>query len=507
MAIAPIPFAPMQESGNDVLGGASPLSMNVVLDGKGSVRRRPGIADFEPSGEAISGLATDGKIVAMHVDNAGILYVAQEVAGFPAVRSLYRYDTNLDRSLGVTFTVLGNRTLHGTRTPVFAETEAMVVIAGGEELQKVQFAATPLELALLGGTPPNASHVIANSSRVLCNDVDNEGHIRYSSTADGSAVSGHETWSGVGTGFFSADARPDPIVALWENTDEVFAFGKSNLQIFVPDPTTFYTPIATREVGLSAADSVIKIEQRFAWLDHRRRFVVSDGREFQFLETDAIKATVDAMAVVSDCFGYRVTLGPVDALVWTFPSARVTLCYQIGGGWSQWGSWDTGTNNWKQFLPTCHAYNGVTQEHYVGGENGVIGVLSFDTQTDRPSPDADPVTAAQNAATTVPAFVETGALNRGTNKRKWARSITLGIRRGHATAGENPLGHLQYRDDDGPWSSKIPIRLGKPGDTNPVIRPVTGMGVYRYRQWRLWFDGTEPFILVKAEEEYDVLEV
>lgn len=488
----------MQESGNDVLGGASPLSMNVVLDGKGSVRRRPGIADFEPAGEAISGLATDGKIVSMYVDNAGILYVAQEVAGFPAVRSLYRYDTNLDRSLGVTFTVLGNRTLHGASTPVFAETEAMVVVAGGEEPQKVQFASSPLQLELLGGSPPKASHIIANASRLLCNDLSNRSHIRYSGLAAGSAVAGHETWSA--TGFVSAEARPDPVVALHENTDEVFAFGTTNLQIFAPDPTTFYTPLATREVGLLAPDSVIKVEQRFAWLDHRRRFVVSDGREFQFLETDAIKATVDAMTVVTDCFGYRVTLGPIDMLVWTFPTARVTLCYQVGGGWSQWGSWDTGTNNWAQFMPTCHAYNGVTQEHYVGGENGVVGILSFDTQTDRSSPDSD-------TPKTVPAFVETGALNRGTNKRKWARSISLGIRRGHSTAGDNPLCHLQYRDDSGPWSVKIPIRLGNPGDMNPVIRPVTGFGVYRYRQWRLWFDGTEPFILVKAEEEYDVLEV
>lgn len=496
----------MQESGNDVLGGASPLSMNVVIDGKGSVIRRPGIADFEPAGEVLDGLATTGKILAMHVDGNGIMYVVQEAAGFPSVRSVYRFDKVATRSVdGVSFNVIGNRTLRGALRPVIAETEAMIVLAGGDVLQKVEFATSPSALELLGGSPPKASHVIAHASRLVCNDLDNRSHIRYSGTAAGSSVTGHETWGA--TGFVSAEARPDPVEALWENTDEVFAHGKTNLQVFSPDPVTTYAPIATREYGLLAPYSVIKMEQRFAWLDGLRRFVMSDGREAQFLSTEAIKGTLDAMPTVSDCFGYRVTIGPIDALIWTFPTAQVTLCYQVGGGWSQWGTWNTGANNWSQFMATCHTYNAATQEHYVGGDNGVIGVLTFDSSTDRATPDLDPTTSTANAATTVPAYVETGAVNRGTNKRKWSKSVTLGIRRGHSSAGDNPVGHLQYRDDDGPWSGKIPVRLGNAGDTNPVIRPVTGMGVYRYRQWRLWFDSSEPFTLVRAEEEFDVLEV
>ena len=495
----------MQESGNDVLGGASPLSMNVVLDGKGTVRRRPGIADIELSGATISGLATDAPLREMFVDNRGIMHAVQSTAGFPGVGKVFRYNTNADKDLyGVNFVDFGV-TLQGTERPVFAQTEAMVVIAAGNIPFKIVFADAAERLKMLDGSPPKATHVLANASRLLLNDLDNKSHVRYSGLAAGTATAGHETWTA--TDFVSAEARPDPVVALHENTDEVFAFGTTNLQVFAPDPLTTYVPIATRELGLVAPYSVIKVEQRFAWLDHRRRFVVSDGREYEFIDTDAIKGTIDAMSKVSDCFGYRVVLGPVDLLIWTFPTEQVTFCYQVGGGWSQWGTWDTKRNNWGQFLATCHAFNPVSQENYVGGSNGVIGILTFDSATDRATPDVDPDDSTSNPPTNITAFVETGALNRGTNKRKWARSISLGIRRGDSSAGDNPLGHLQYRDDNGPWSDKIPIRLGNPGDTNPVIRPVTGMGVYRYRQWRLWFDGTEPFTLVNAEEEFDVLEV
>ena len=480
--------------------------MNVVIDGKGSIIRRPGIADFEPADATIGGLANDSKVLAMHVDGNGVMYVAQQIGDFTGVRSLFRFDKVATRAVsGVTFQTIGDRTLLGSLRPVFAETEAMIAVAGGNTPQKVEFASIPPTLEVLGGSPPKASHIIAHASRLVCNDLDNRSHIRFSGTAAGTAVAGHETWSA--TGFVSAEARPDPVVALWENTDEVFAYGKTNLQVFSPDALSTYAPVGTREYGLIAPYSIIKVEQKFAWLDGLRRFVISDGREAQFLSTESVKGTLDDMSTVDDCFGYRVTMGPIDVLVWTFPTAKVTLCFQVGGGWSQWGTWDSASNSWGQFLPTCHTYNAETQEHYVGGANGTIGVLTFSSQTDRADPDVDPTTSVANSPTTIPAFVETGAVHRGTNKRKWSKSVTLGIRRGDSTAGENPIGHIQYRDDNGPWSGKIPIRLGGPGDTNPVVRPVTGMGVYRYRQWRLWFDGSEPFTLVRAEEEFEVLEV
>ncbi len=46
MAQEPIEFGNRQESGWEQLGAASPVSMNVVLDGTGTVHRRPAIQNF-----------------------------------------------------------------------------------------------------------------------------------------------------------------------------------------------------------------------------------------------------------------------------------------------------------------------------------------------------------------------------------------------------------------------------------------------------------------------------
>ena len=489
----PIPFIPNQESGSDVLGGASPFAMNVVMDGRGTVRRRPGIKDFEVEGDAIAGLG-DGSINTIYVDNDGIIYVAQNTSG--DIHNIYTYDTTQLRSAGVTFGLSGDMRVDGK--VVFAETEAIVVLAGGKAPKKIPLS-IPRTLSNLGGSPPEMSHVVANASRLVSNDAAAPNRIRFSGLAAGSSTTGHETWDA--TGFVSADARPDPIVAIQENTDEVFAFGRTNLQVFSPDPSSVYAPAATREIGCASAHSIIKFEQKFAWIDNQRRAVVSDGREFQFLNTPAIKSTLDAMETVSDCYGYRVLLGPIDCMVWTFPTANVTLCYQIGGGWSQWGSWNPETNNWKQFVATSFARNPVTHEQYVGTADGEVGVLSFDVHTDRSSPEgSDP--------TTIPAYVETGAVDHGTNLRKWCKGVTLSLQRGGATNSQVPNGHIQYRDDNGPWSDKIPLNLGAPGDTQPVVQVQTGgLGYYRFRQWRIWFDGEEPFVLVRAEEDFEVLEV
>ena len=494
MPSQPIPFVPNQESGNDILGGASPLSMNVVIDGKGSVRRRPGIGALVPSDKSVTGLSSTAKTSGIYVDNRGVLFLSQEQTP-GGVQHLFRADLRTDRTLhGVTFSDLGVLSEKGSLK--YAETEAMVVVASGGALQKVLFSAPPEAMSVLGGSPPEATHIVANASRLIANDIANPNRITFSGQAAGATITGHETWSGTGTGFISAEARPDPILALAENTDEVFAFGQTNLQVFAPDPSTFYAPVATREVGIGAANSVIKVEQRFAWLDDRRRFAVSDGREFQFLNTPAIKGTLDAMGMVSDCFGYRVLMGPIDCLVWTFPTANVTLAYQMGGGWSQWGRWDAARNNWGQFAATSHAFNRVQHENYVSGDNGVVGVLSLDSSTDLDG----------SSTSSVAAFIHTGSIDRGTAKRKRCIEVALTLRRGDPAASENPQGHLQYRDENASWSGKLPIRLGSAGDVHPVVR-LKSLGTYRTRQWRIWFDGTEPFVLVKAEEQYEVLEV
>jgi hypothetical protein len=308
MPLAPLDFGPAQRSGSQELGGASPIAMNVVVDKTGAVRRRPGVQAYAT---APASVVDASGVCLLHESSSGLLYA---VGNDPGTKSVYSITGGVATDISATSGVL----IVGARRPTVAETEAMVVFAGGSTPVRVEFA-TGIT-ADLGGTPPMGSHVIANNSRLLLNDaITNLGRITYSAQAAGSSIAGHETWSGITSGFFSAEARPDPIVALHENTNEVYAWGTTSMQYFAPDASDTYAPVTTTENGCCAPYSIVKVDQAFAWLDHQRRFVLSDGRSLKAISED-IQQTLNDMTTVSDCYGYRVHLGPVESLVWTFPT-------------------------------------------------------------------------------------------------------------------------------------------------------------------------------------------
>lgn len=483
MPAQPIIFGNRQESGDERLAGASPVAVNVVVDGKGTVRRRPGVASTSRTkGDVIDTLGIDG----IHVTNGGRIYAVGGQMG-PSRKVYHLTATTTKEFTGPESTLLGSG------RPVFAETEALVVIAGGDDMIKVVLDGDTI--SKLGGSPPKASHVTANSLRLEANDlVVDRSKVRYSGVATGSVFTGHEDWAlgGIGlAGFFSAEARPDPVQAIGENTNELFVFGSTNVQIFTPDAALVYAPVSTREYGLVAPYSVIKVDQAFAWLDHRRRFVVSDGRTFEVI-SDGIEATLDTIADPSDCFGYRVHEGPIDCLVWTFPGDGRTFAYQRQGGWSQWQGRNEGANQWKQLPITALAHDQNTDDNLVGTSDGKVGVLLMGETKDF---DEDIV-----------AYVESGFYSRGTDRRKHCVSVRLTFERGEAVQPtEEPVAFLSYADAPDKWSNPRPIKLGADGDTRPVV-VFRSLGVYRRRAWRLQFSADVDLVLAGVEEEFEVLE-
>lgn len=475
MATAPIPFVNQQQSGWEGLAGASAEAINVGIDGRGALRRRPAIVAYADGPS--SSIDSDG-IIGLHTTNGGKVYA---VGGGDTARSVYRIAggeaTELHGGVGYKLT--------GSARPVFAETDAMVVIAGGGKLQKVLIEDD--SSARLGGDPPNATHVVANQLRLVANDaaVDRT-KLRYSDIAIGSDISGHETWSfaGIGlSGFVTAEARPDPVLAVGETSDEVFAFGTTNVQVFGKDGQTVYAPVVTREYGISAPYSVIKMDEVFCWLDHRRRFVQSDGRARNDI-TAGIAPVLDAMTTVSDCFGFRVDVSPMDCLVWVFPSEGVTFSYQQGSGWSQWQGYDAG-GNWKPWPVTSLAKSHVSAESLVGLSDGRVAMLQMGGSSDLGEP--------------IVASVTTGSLDRGTGMKKHCIAVHLTMRR--PTEEGKVLGWLSWADEPGRWSSPRAVVSG----VAPVIS-LRSLGVYRTRAWRFVFSDDSDFALAAAEEEFELLD-
>lgn len=472
----PIVFAPIQQSGWEQLGGAPGPAINVVIDGRGVVRRRPAL-------QAVPGLPSgvidSTGLSVVHATLGGDVYA---VGSSPGARNVYRLTTSSDQIAGF---------VPGTLRPRVAETEALLVFAGGAAMRKLELLDPLGGVSSLGGSPPVASHVIANASRLLGNDmVVDRSKVRYSEPSLGTAsYTGHETWNfgGTGTsGFFSAEARPDPVVALGETTNETFVFGSTNVQVYLPDAQRVFAPATTREYGCAAPYSPVKADQSYAWIDHMRRIVISDGRGFEVISKE-IQQVLNSMATVSDAFGYRVHVGPVDALVWTFPTDGRTLAYQRGGGWGTWMSRSGG--NWSRFVANCHHHDPNNDRNLVGTTTGKVAQLVMGEDDD--------------LGETIVASVETGYLDRGTTSLKHCKAVYVTVKRGQTAVEETA--HLRYSDEPGRWSDPIEVRLGVAGDTYPVV-PFRSLGTYRRRAWKFEFSGTSDLALVEVLEDFDVLD-
>lgn len=475
---ARIPFGNLQASGVEELGGGSPVAMNIVADATGTVRKRPGLSLY-----LMSVVDSEG-ISALYETVGGVVYA---VAGVVPQRNIYW----IQPSAAVLLSNGPASDVRGLLRPVIAETEALLVFAGGSYPEKVVLSTkvpTPL-----GGSPPSGSHVVANANRLVMNEVvgDVKSGFNYSDVSAGSSYTGNETWTGSSSevaGFNSVDGKPDPVIAIAENTAELFAWGSKSLQVFAVDGSVFvYGPVVTRELGCSAPYSIVKRDQDFMWLDHHRRFVVSNGREQKVL-SDPIQKTLHDMASVSDCFGYRIKVGYIDAVIWTFPTDGRTFVYQEGASWAEWSGWD-GTH-WTPFPVTAATLLAAQNTTLVGTSTGQIATLDLDETQDF---DED-----------INAYVITGFQNHDTENPKACNRVSFTLRRGQTTTTDEPIILVSWRDSLGPWEPSIPISLGTAGDFDPVVQ-LWGLGVYRRRQWKLEFTDADDLALIAAVEEFEVL--
>jgi hypothetical protein len=467
-----IPFVPHEQSSSSDLGGASPYAINVSIDRAGVVRRRPGITTYSPAPSTV-------------VDANGIAGLFSTVEGsllavsdHPSQRSIYRV------AAGVA--VQDTNAIDGAGRPVFAETEAIVLCTAGGLVKRItKPGLTTVEQ--LANAPSDCSHIIANSSRLVANTA-GSGIMYYSSQAAGSSYAGHEVWSvGGGGGFFSAEGRPDPVVAIGETTARVLAWGTQSVQAFSPDADLNFAPVVTYERGTTSPYSIVKADEVFYWLDHKRRFVGGSG-EPQVISQD-IQGELDDMSAVSDCFGYWVKLGYLDAIVWTFPTDGRSYCYQMGGGWSRWHGWNAQTNNHALFSVLSQTSITGSGAQVVGTVAGKIGQLSHSATTD--------------LGTKVTATVRTGFLNRGTDRRKKCDAAYFTIRRG--TTDVAPVATVRWRDDGGSWGQPRTVGFGTTSSRDFVVR-LRSLGVYRRRDWEFTFsDDSTELELAAAVEHYTEL--
>jgi hypothetical protein len=473
---AKIPFGNLLASGFEEVAGASPSAFNIITEPiTGVIRRRPGLVSFSEdiSGDSIVGLfeTTDGTLWA--VDDA-------------ATRSIYKVVSGSS----INISNIPDGDVRGRLRPIFAETEAMLVIAGGREPEKVLLPSSVP--SRLGGTPPNGSHVAANSERLIMNEVVDQfkNRINYSDRSGGTSTTGNETWGDNPdvnvSNSIAADAKPDPIVAIHENTNEIFAFGSTSLQIYAPAQAGIvFAPSVAKQYGCGAPYSVVEINDSFAWIDQFRRVIVSNGREMEIL-SEPIQRSILDMASVSDAFGYRIVIGPIDVLVWTFPSERRTFAFQKGSGWADWTLKGAGPSEQWNTFPVTSSVARKSGATVAGDSLGRVSTFTL---------------GAGDFGTDIDANMTTGFQDRGTDHRKHCRSVRVALRPLTQVDLGAPVARLSYRDGTGAWEPPLTVAWGR----EPVVQ-FDSLGVYRRRQWKFEFTGSTDMALVSVTEDFEVLE-
>lgn len=488
MAEIPIDLTEGQKSSADDSPDAARQHINWLVDNGNTLRQRPAIVntDFAPG---VYSRTTGSGVIGAYVWKSAfdsreyLIYVRAD-------RTIWSVDllTTVETALSSTSDVTTQ--LDGTARATFAEDTQRLVIAGGGQLQV--WTGTGLTSRIASTTlgvnqpPLSATHVLSVANYIVANQAALPGtrnQIFWSNLGDGN----HTVWNPLN--FNTADADPDPIVALGQNLRQVFAFGTKTVQTFGlgADPRLPFAAASSLVLGCGAPYSPIAIDGgMFAILDDARRFVVTDGVTSQWISRDVDKLLRD-LATVSDCWGFRLRIGFWDLLVWVLPSAQRCYAYDQGRKiWIQLRGWNN-VDDFAALRIGAYAYWATGSMHMVGDPNAP----NVWTLNQAATSDTGPGTAIVNT-------IVTERRDQGGAGRKRCQRVRFFLRRGVSTGAANLL-DVAKRDDDGPWTGQQLLDLGIAGDYRSFVDWFPG-GIYRRRQYRVKYSGGLTMALTKMVE-------
>jgi hypothetical protein len=471
---APIDFASGQKSSSDPLGGSIPRTVNMLVDSTGAMHLRPGISawsDFGPTPSLDASTSIDG----IQAWNGYVVYVSSDRRLHAQLSPGY----GIDISDGTAATQLD-----GGGRPVFYAARTRVVIAGAGLIQKWEGPGAGLS-ARLGGNPPAASHVVAISQRLVVNPLGLSGQIMWSDVGD----IGNETWSGFTVpNFLELSSDPDPLTALYSNTDEIIGIGTRTVQTLDPDPTEIFLPVRTWTQGSGAPYSVAQNDETFAFLDNLKRIQLSDGRQYTPISDPAITDSLKQLTTVSDCWGFRMAIGSWDLLGFHFPTEGRTFVYDTTAKqWQEWAGFAGG--NFAGWMAKSHYHWPEQDLHLIGLGDGTVAKMDVNAVTDMGQP--------------IVAEAVSGFNDFGTDVWKQHISTRFYFRRGVGSGvAPGPQCQLFWRDGPGAWQGPESLSLGDPSDQAPVVE-IRSLGIYRMRQYRLRMSDSVPLTFVRAIETFE----
>jgi len=497
-----------------------PLAVNVIQDASGTVRRRPGMVAWAGFNVSASPLPAHqpgtGAVIGMIPFGDYLVYVTSD----------RKFSVLKPGLLKQGLSYYKNGELAGDGRPSMIATRRMLLAAGGAQIQK--WGGNPNidteRLQNVGNgvdpapsyPPPDASFISAIAQRLIAQPRDASGTIYWSGSLEG-----YENWDfGLGgASYIQAAAKPDSLVAIFDNTNEVFAFGNETIQVFTPaalqvdvnDPDVLldFAPSRTQNIGTISPYSIVPVDDNFMMLDRQRRFITTDARSYTD-DSRQVAQILRELERIDDCWGFRMRFGRFDCVVWFFPTDGFGLIYDIQAKkWSEWGYSNTLSGGAPEAITSV--YNWSEKSVFLAGSSkGNILLMDDSAYYDGSfSIDSCPIAVE----------VKSGFTDHGTTAQKHCKTVLLKFKRTTRKIPDGPLGgsghvRISRRDNEGAWKIVRDIELGGPGGdphaisdvapTNPCIQ-LRSLGVYRTRQWKIEYTGQDEIQLVSAQEEFEVL--
>jgi hypothetical protein len=475
MAESIIDLSEGQKNTVDDWDGLSSSVINWMTDNAGSIRPRPGIVtDSRLRTGDTSGVGVIGAYVWTSIVDSQpyLVYVLSDRT--IRARSL---STGVDYSLS---TASATTKLDGAAGNVsFSEDSQRLVMAGGGQIQMWKGNnGTPTSriAAFVIGTnqpPRKATHIVNVASYLVSHDIatpDTANHIIWSNLGDGN----HETWDPAN--FNTADADPDSTIAVGSILRDVFAIGTKSVQVFgfTADPNLPFASTASLRIGCISPYSLVSLDNALTWLDDQRRFIISDGRSYEWISQDIYRSIQD-METVTDCFGFRLRIGYWDLVNWVFPTEKKAFVYNASRkDWREWRGWN-GVDD----------YDGIRISSYASYPEGNLHVVGDPKNTNLW---ALSTSATSDSAPGLPIVCEkiTSPVDHGSAGQKRSNRIRFFCKRGQSpiTLSENAFLDVAISNDGKAFSSPSRVDLGFAGDyTNH--RDYFPGGIFRRKQLRI----------------------
>lgn len=465
MTLQAIDISGGQVSGVDDLSAAPSSIVNWEVDESGINRPRAGLATH-----SVSGLPSTAV--------RGLTYWKDHVIAMTSDRYIWAIPDGTPAHVQAASTSATSTQVEGAASFVtFALGDLYVYVAGGGRIQRW---APSLAASELLSSSPRCTHVASLNQYLIANDVSgsNPSTVWWSDIGEGA----WSTWPAVNN--MNADARPDPVRAIYENTAELFIFGSETLQVHAlgSDPTFPFELVTTTNVGIGAPYSACRMESAFAFLDNRRRIVLSDGRSVEPI-SQAIQKDLRSFDTISDCSIFREERGQHSQLVVRFPTEARTFVYGLEG--KKWRERDYYSSPFHADFPvTAHVYWPPQNYQLFGSSLSGGGLLRLSEDS------------RQDIGGALVCELTTGWQDFGSAERKQSNEIRIAMRRGTAAEGDTP-GALEIRRqcDDGPWSEWQQVSVGVPSDYGQMKR-VFQRRIFTRCRYGIRYSNTENMSLV-----------